>query len=253
MLHRHWLAGSVLSLSAAAWAQDSSIVTRSLRSAHAFEEQREQDQFADAPAAPQAGAQFVVSMKFSDANEAGVGRSSERPYYTYGAGRLRLQATPSNQQAGPGQPTYPVMSIAHRTKPGKAYMGASAFGAAARIPATWLETDGVAMIVRPQGELSPYSRPLEGVAERRDTYWVEVELPGPLARQVALDARLLLEGSLQPLDGNRITACRTDHGAARIDSPTVVISRTCWIGAHVSRIAIVSRGVTLREWRASAE
>jgi hypothetical protein len=109
------------------------------------------------------------------------------------------------------------------------------------------------MVVRPLGELSPYSRTIADVPERRDTYWAEVELPGPQARQVALDARLLLEGTLQPLDGNQITACRTGYGATGIDSPNVVISRKCWIGANVTRIAIVSRGVTLQEWRASPE
>jgi hypothetical protein len=84
----------------------------------------------------------------------------------------------------------------------------------------------------------------------RNTYFVEISLPGPQALKVALDSALVVEGTIEALDDGKLNLCKSNDSAPKIDAPTEIHGSDCWIGANVTRIAFIrkSTGEVLREW-----
>lgn len=183
------------------------------------------------------------------------------PYYSYDDGKLRLIFYPKEHYAGPGLidgPKYMVGIIGGSRKPSRSYNGTNAFGVSARVLVEKLEGNGLAMLERPEGDVSPYMSEFSlspSLAARlpsppKDTYWVEVALPGPQARELAQDARLVVEGTITALENGKLSICKGMYGGPRVGNPREVYGSECWIGAKVSRIAFVRRstGQVLKEW-----
>ena len=115
-----------------------------------------------------------------------------------------------------------------------------------------------AMLDRPEGEESPYKSSISIPPSMlslvpplpKKNYWVEMALPGPEARKVAMDAALVIEGTIQALDGGKLSICKPNYIEAQIDAPTEIYGSECWVGANVSRIAFIrkSTGEVLKEW-----
>lgn len=183
------------------------------------------------------------------------------PYYSYDDGKLRLIFIPHEKYAGPGLiegPKYVVGTIGGSRTPTRSYTGTNAFGVTARVQVEKLQENSLAMLERPEGEVSPYrsDSPLPASPESqlppppKDTYWVEVALPGPEARRLAQDARFVVEGTIASLHDGKLSICKGFYGEPKVDHPLEVYGSNCWIGANVSRIAFVrkSTGEVLKEW-----
>lgn len=175
------------------------------------------------------------------------------PWYAYEDGKLRFVFSLSQEHVDVGfsGPKYIVGIIGGSRKPTRSYVGSNAYGATARVQVVKLEQNGLVLLDGPSGERSPFGVP--GVPDLRpppDSYSAEFTLPGPDARKLALDAGLLIEGTIAALPNGKSNVCKAIYGGPEIDHPLEVYGSECWVGANVSRIAFVRRstGEVLREW-----
>lgn len=184
-------------------------------------------------------------------------------YYTYDDGKLRLIFIPDEKYAGPGLiegPKYLVGIVGGSRKTERSYTGSNAFGVTARVEVVRLVEDGVAMLDRPEGEENPYQSTImtntsPTIAQLlpprpKHSYWLEMTLPGPQARKVARDAALVVEGTIEPLEGGKLSICRGTYIEPKIDTGMEIYGSQCWVGANVRRIAFIrkSTGEVLKEW-----
>ena len=217
------------------------------------------DKFAEATADPSLVGKpfkFMHSMHDGDSYSGDMGSG----YYTYHDGKLRLVFIPDEKYAGAGieGPKYMVGLIGSTRTHIRNYVGSNAFGVTRTVEVVRLDEDGLAMLDRPEGEESPYTSSgpiLPSIAARlpalpKKNYWVEMTLPGPEARKVAMDAALLIEGTIRALDGGKLSYCKANYIEAQIDAPTEIYGSECWVGANVSRIAFIRRstGEVLKQW-----
>lgn len=221
------------------------------------------DKFAETTADPS-----VMGQRFKFVGRLHSGQVSGGPpgdaWYTYDDGKLRLNFNPRENYAGAGisGPKYFVGIIGGSRVPTRSYVGSNAYGVSARVQVERLEENGLAMLERPEGEVSPYksSIPMSpGLAARlppdpKDTYWVEYALPGPQAKRLAQDAGLLVEGTIAALADGTLSYCEGTYIGAKIDNPLEIYGSKCWIGARVSRMAFIrmSTGEVLKEWVSSS-
>lgn len=175
------------------------------------------------------------------------------PWYAYNDGKLQFVFTLSQKHVDPGflGPKYIVGIIGGSRKSTRSYIGSNAYGATARIQVEKLEQNGLVFLDGPSGERSPFGVP--GVPDLRpppDSYSAEFIFPGPQARKIALDAGLLIEGTIALLPNAKLSMCKGIYGGPEIDHPLEVYGSECWVGARVSRIAFVRRstGEVLKEW-----
>lgn len=231
-------------------------VRAALAAAHNDARARLTDQFAASTVSRDViGLHFRLAFAFRD------GRSTAAPlagagYYTYENGALRLIVSLDEVSSRVGAPQRLLLKIGTRERPGRPYVASNAFGARARVAVSWLSEDGLAINEGPEGMLSPYTNDATISAYLREHlprhyYWLQREMPGAEARQLALAARVEVEGTVAPLPEGGLTECRSDFGAPTLDSPREVLISQCWIGATVDRIAIVDgrNGEVLGEWR----
>ena len=216
------------------------------------------DKFADATASRAVIGQpfkLLRSLQDGDAHSGAPGG----PYYTYADGKLRLVFILDEKYVGPGieGPKYWIGMVGGRQAPMRGYVGSNAFGATRHVEVEQLDENGLAMLDRPEGEENPYQSKflkdepaIDLPALPKDSYWLELPLPAPEARRVAMDAALVVEGTIQPLDDGKLNVCKSNYSAPEIDAPIEVYGSECWVGANVRRIAFIrkSTGEVLKEW-----
>jgi hypothetical protein len=219
------------------------------------------DKFAEATADPGLiGKSFKFVRPLSDGDSSG---ETAGAYYTYKDGKLLLLFGPDEKYAGPGiiqGPKYMVGMIGGKRTLTRSYLGSNAYGATRRVEVVRLDQDGLAMLARPQGEESPYALEFRKADPPnlaalmpplpKDTYWLELPLPGSEARKVAGDTAIVIEGTIVALDGGKVNLCKSNYIAPEVTAPTEIYGSECWIGANVTRIAFVRRssGEVLKEW-----
>lgn len=220
------------------------------------------DKFAEVTADPSViGKPFKIVWPIKD-GQAYSGLPGDA-YYTYDDGKLRLIFIPDEKYAGPGLiegPKYLVGIVGGSRRTERSYVGSNAFGVTARVQVVRLLEDGIAMLARPEGEENPYRSTimkdtLPNVAQLlphppKNSYWLEMALPGPQARKVATDAALVVEGTIEPLEGGKLSICKGTYIEPKIDTAMEIYGSQCWVGANVYRIAFVrkSTGEVLKEW-----
>lgn len=221
------------------------------------------DKFAEATADP-----AVVGQRFKFVGPVHNGQAlggNPGPFYTYDDGKLRLIFSLDDKYLGPGLiegPKYMVGTIGGSRRVTDSYTGTNAFGVSARVKVERLEQNDLAMLERPEGEVSPYQSSIKlmpSIEARlppppRDTYWTEVVLPGPQARKLALDAGLVVEGEIATLANGKLNRCKGIYGGPEVDHPLEVYGSECWVAAKVTRIAFIRRstGEVLKEWTTPA-
>ena len=188
-----------------------------LRAAHRDYGAQLVDKFADTTVDSSAvGRPFNYVGTFHDGQ---VASGLTGPYYSYDDGKLRLIFIPDEEYAGPGLiegPKYMVGIIGSTRRQTDSYTGTNAFGVSAQVKVERLEKNGVAMLARPEGEVSPYQssvKLLPSIQAKlppppRDTYWTEIALPGSQARKLALDARIVVEGTIDRLADGKQSRCK---------------------------------------------
>lgn len=219
------------------------------------------DSFSEPTADPKTiGEEFklVINIYDGQAHEP----SFSDAYFTYESGKLRLIFSPSEAPFGSelGSPRYLVGEIGGRVRSRYGYLGANAFGASAKVTAKRVEVDVLAMLDRPEGEVSPYTSVYSSLPNSlrptvqlpRDKYWIELIISGSEARKLAADAGLLIEGTIGALAGDKLNHCKGFYAGATIETPNEVYGQRCWVGARVSKIAFIRRstGEILKEWDA---
>ncbi|HYC94510.1 MAG TPA: hypothetical protein VEB39_02300 [Sphingomicrobium sp.] len=234
------------------------------RAAHRDYSAQLTDKFAETTADPS-----VIGQRFKFVGRLHNGQVTGAPpsdaWYSYDDGKLRLSFNPRDNYADVGisGPKYMVGIIGGARKPTRSYVGSNAYGLSARVQVERLEENGLAMLERPEGEVSPpskYSTPMPpSIAARlppepKDRYWVEYTLPGPQAKRLARDAGLVVEGTIAALADGKLSYCEGTYIDPKIDNPLEIYGSECWIGAKVSRIAFIrmSTGEVLKEWTAPA-
>lgn len=234
------------------------------RAAHRDYSAQLTEKFAETTADPS-----VIGQRFKFVGRLHSGQVTGAPpgdaWYAYDDGKLKLTFNPRDNYAGVGisGPKYFVGIIGGSRVPTRSYTGSNAFGVSARVQVLRLEENGLAMLERPEGEVSPpskYSTPMPpSIAARlppdpKNTYWVEYALPGPQAKRLAQDAGLVVEGTIAALADGKLSYCESTYIGAKIDNPLEIYGSECWVGAKVSRIAFIrmSTGEVLKEWTTPA-
>ena len=218
-----------------------------LAAAHSYTERRQVDRFAEPNLLMMKGGEpFRIETAFHNGDVAdGVNIDAS---YTYDEGTLRLSFIPGDMPHAiiDGTPRAKVgfFSTSRKRLPG--YVGQNVFGARVAVYSHIDTDDGVALLKFPIGELNPFGRNDSSLP--KDTYWVVIPITGRKAANLAIAARLVIEGTLQPLPSGKSADCKVDHYFPRADAPGDIISERCWVGASVDRISITDGAEVLKEW-----
>ena len=84
----------------------------------------------------------------------------------------------------------------------------------------------------------------------RTNFEFSEKIEGAAAKALALSAKFEIRGTVERLPSGHIGACSTDYVGATVDSPVELATVSCWIGAKIDSVALVSPSGTLRSWKA---
>lgn len=173
-------------------------------------------------------------------------------FFSYEGGRLLLTDAIDDKRTDVGGKLR-LLTFRATRRPERKYQAQNSYGAKTIVTTQHRVLDAIALIDAPTGLDSPYDSP-GSIRMPLNNYWVRRELSGPEAKQLALDTDFVVEGTIAPVDGTRVTGCDDKYSEATIDSPLEIYSERCWIGLRVARIAYVRRSSeeVLQEWRAAA-
>ncbi|MGS1018108.1 hypothetical protein [Allosphingosinicella humi] len=208
---------------------------------------RSTDKFAEPVPLPIEGKSFRLTMPALDGSE-GQGTV----FYDYADGVLILDASPRNvwpTLAGPSE-SLPSFKVTDNTQDLGSYVGQNAYGATARVSVFKNSGAAIAILSSPKPMLSPMRVKIKASNLDDTDWWVKLELPPAEAKAVANDTIGIIEGEYARLPSGKAGACMSTGVSATINRPSSYSSETCYVGAHIERIALVrkSTGAVIKEW-----
>lgn len=173
-------------------------------------------------------------------------------FYDYSDGTLIIDASPRNvwpTLAGPSE-SLPSFKVTDSTRDLGSYVGQNAYGATARVSVFKNTGAAIAILSSPKPMLSPMRVKINAQVLDDSDWWVKLEMPPAEAKIVANDTIGIIEGRYARLPSGKAGACMSGGVSATIDRPSSYSSETCYIGAHIDRIALVrkSTGAVIKEW-----
>lgn len=236
----------LFALPSAAPAQVPSNLQAEFSQAHAYAARKSTDRFADRPQVA-AGKAFKVTFGARDGDTTGDAPTSA--FWTYKDGELSIVLGMRERPR-----TLPAVkegfNVGGAMSLGKPYRGTNAFGASTMVRVENWRHDALAVVGRPRG--TPHDRFPD--SEQLDQFSVKVPTTGANARQLIQHLRIVVEGVTAPLVAESAVECDSRGLDAQISAPIEYTDQQCWIGADVSRIAIVDsrEGKVLGEWVSAA-
>jgi len=193
------------------------------------------------------GKPFAISMPVQQEIE-GQGVA----FYDYKDGKLILDVSPQNAWpllAGPKE-KLPTLILSDSTKMTGKYIGQNAFGATAEVRDFRNSGAGIAIVDSPKPMLSPMRAAMNAKLLEDTDWWVALDLPPTEAKALALNAVAVVQGTYAKLPSGSVGFCSTGSVSATISSPSNYSSEKCFIGAQVSRIALIDKrtNAVLKEW-----
>jgi hypothetical protein len=204
-----------------------------LQAAHRIEAVRRIDRFATAPAAPEPGDAFSVSLALYDGDR--LGQPPTSAYWSFKDGELSFHLWPSPVfPDGYGSREIGVFYFSAVKTAGKPYVGENAYGARRTVTVENWVVDGLAVVSAPLG---------------RD-YTMSIKVDGPEARRLAGAARFVIEGRTVPLAPGKPWQCQRRQAPPKADYPVDDTTEECWTGATITRVALIDSGTNavLNEW-----
>ena len=193
------------------------------------------------------GKSFAITMPIQQESE-GQGVA----FYDYENGKLILDVSPQNAWpllSGPSE-ALPTLIVSDTTRTTGSYIGQNAFGVTATVTDFRNSGAGIAIVGSPKPMLSPM-RSRIGASILEDTdWWLALDLPPAEAKALALRTVAVIQGTYAKLPSGNVGFCSTGGISATIDSPSNYSSEKCFVGARISRIALVENGTdkVLIEW-----
>lgn len=144
----------------------------------------------------------------------------------------------------------PVLNVADNTKMTGTYIGQNAFGAQARVRNFKNVGAGIAIANSPRAMPSPLNVAIKARYADNTDWWLTYDLPPSQAKAVALNTVAVVQGTYAKLPSGKVGFCHTGGVTATIDKPSNYHSERCYIGADVTRVALVNKatGAVLKEW-----
>jgi hypothetical protein len=239
---------AALSLSSAAHAQtitDPAAFASAIKAVRA--EAHPVDQFAEPAKLPIEGQTFRLTMTAEMGLE---GRG--KVVYNYKDGALVLDASPHKvwpTLVGPKE-SLPAFDVTDSTQNRGSFVGQNAYGAKATVSVLENTSTAIAILSGPKPMASPIRASLGGGVLEDTDWWIKLDLPPAEAKAVANDVVGVVEGRYARLPSGKAGSCMTSGVSATIDQPASYSAETCYIGAHIDRIALVrkSSGEVIKEW-----
>lgn len=182
--------------------------------------------------------------------QGGEGRGTA--FYDYKDGKLILDVSPSKAWpflAGP-KDALPVLIVSENTKTTGKYIGQNAFGATAEVTRFRNMGAGIAIVESPKPMLSPMRTGMGANILDDSDWWIALSLPPSEAKELALNSVAVVQGTYSKLPTGGVGFCDKGIVTATIDKPSNYSSEKCYIGARISRIALIDKrtNTLLREW-----
>jgi hypothetical protein len=206
------------------------------------------DKFKEPVATDLIGKSFAITMPLLQ--EGGEGRGLA--YFDYNDGKLLLNVSPSNAwpwREGPGQ-SMPVLIVSDSSKMTGTYVGQNAYGVTAEVRNFQNVGAGIAIISGPKPMLSPMRAAMNSKYGEDTDWWLTYQLPPSEAKAVGLNTNAVIQGTYANLPSGKPGFCDLGISTATIDSPSNYRSEKCFVGASITRIALVNKttGAVLKEW-----
>lgn len=210
------------------------------------------DKFKEPVAIELIGKSFAISMPVQDDIE-GQGVA----YFDYKDGKLILNVSPLNawpRLDGPSS-SMPVLIVNDGTRMTGSYIGQNAFGVTARVRNFRNISAGIAIVGSPKPMLSPMRAAMKSRYAKDTDWWVSMNLPPSEARALALNTQAVVQGTYTTLPSGKAGFCHSMGLSATLDSPSNYHTEQCFIGAKVTRIALVNKatGAVLKEWTTAGD
>lgn len=205
------------------------------------------DKFKEPVATDLIGKAFAITMPVQQQSE-GQGVA----FYDYQNGKLILDVSPQNAWpllAGPKE-KLPTLVISDNTDTTGRSIGQNAFGVTAEVTNFKNTGAGIAIVGSPKPMLSPMRARINATMLEDTDWWVALALPPSEAKALALDTVAVVQGTYAKLPSGNVGFCSTDAVSATLDRPSNYSSEKCFIGARVSRIALIQKSTNkvLKEW-----
>lgn len=205
------------------------------------------DKFAEPPPFPIEGKAFRLTLPATSSIEGSGGVN-----YDYKDGALVLDASPRDvwpSHVGPSE-ALPSFTVTDSTKSLGNYVGQNAYGAKANVSVFKNVTAAIAILTSPKPMLSPMRTRIGGGMLDDTDWWIKLELPPAEAKAVANDVVGVIEGRYARLPNGKPGACMSGGVTPTIANPSSYSTETCYVAAHIDRIALVrkSSGEVLKEW-----
>lgn len=172
--------------------------------------------------------------------------------YDYVDGVLTLDVSPTTVWPGVAgvEQALPALLVSSTTKNLGSSLAQNAYGAVAEVHSYLNTGAAVAIVSGPKPMLSPSNTDHHYDNLENTDWWVRLTLPPAQARAVAMDAVAIVEGTFVSLPTGKAGACHMGGSSATIDHPSSYRSEVCYVGANVTRIALMRRssGEVIKEW-----
>lgn len=193
------------------------------------------------------GKSFAITMPLQDGGE---GRGLA--YYDYADGKLILNVSPSKAwpwREGPGQ-ALPALIVSDSSKMTGTYVGQNAFGVTAEVRNFSNVGAGIAIVSSPKAMASPMNVKISARFADNTDWWLTYDLPPSEAKSVGLNTDAIIQGTYAKLPSGKVGFCDLGISSATIDKPSNYRSEKCFVGANITRIALVNRttGAVLKDW-----
>jgi hypothetical protein len=226
--------------------------------------------------APVVGTPIKVTSPFiSPTNPKNTANGSALWFYRFG--QTRITITPQfggfRDDDGIARSGYNVIEM-HRTTKTSHYLAQTAFGARAVVTDTANETTGIALVGKAprQEDYNPYDSDQQNADNLRNIYvpehpdaiperygyhpmggyWFGLDMPQAQEMAFVRDLYYEVDGTVAQMSNGETSHCnkRGHEIAPTFDSPTEGSENLCFVGANVTRIAIIQRstGKVLKEW-----
>jgi hypothetical protein len=178
-------------------------------------------------------------------------------FYDYKDGKLILDVSPSKAWPTLGRPRdgFPVLLVTSNTKTLGSYLGQNAFGATATVTSFKNLGAGIALVNTPKPMLSPMRASIGGNLLEDTDWWVSWDMPPAEAKALAKDTVAVIEGVYTKLPSGAEGFCQSGGVSATIDRPSNYYTEKCFVGANVTRIALINSatGTVLKEWTTATD
>lgn len=210
------------------------------------------DKFKEPVATNLIGKSFAITMPLQDGGE---GRGIA--FYDYDGGKLILDVSPKNAWpflAGPKE-ALPVLILSDNTETTGSFIGQNAFGVTAEVTNFRNQGAGIAIVDSPKPMLSPMSARIGANLLNDSDWWVALDLPPSEAKALAINTVAVVQGAYATLPSGSVGFCDKGISTATIDKPSNYSSEKCYIGARISRIALIDKRTSkvLKEWTTATD